>query len=182
MRYLLFMISSVPFKPSHVPLDSPDYSLGDLVKVTRLPVGTVRMWLERKVLQLGPNDVDASGKGSSRLFTLRTVYLAATMAEISRLGVSPSQAAKWAHLIWRTGVERVITDHENMVFVGNPNSDRFRIASRGSLSDEVIFDDSSATDVPELSVVAIDISGVVRKCREALGLQNSSPTPRLSRD
>ena len=160
-----------PFKSSSFDLDTPSYSLADLVKVTRLPMGTVRMWLERKILQLGPNDIDASGKGSTRHFTLGTVYLAATMAEITRLGVSPSQAAKWAHVIWRLGADRVVSPQEDMVFVGSPISDRFRIATRSGLSEEVIFADLPATDeAPELSVVVIDVSGVVRKCREALGL------------
>ena len=160
-----------PFKSSSFDLDTPSYSLADLVKVTRLPMGTVRMWLERKILQLGPNDIDASGKGSTRHFTLGTVYLAATMAEITRLGVSPSQAAKWAHVIWRMGADRVVSPQEDMVFVGSPTSDRFRIARRRSLSDEIIFDDSSPTDeAPELSVVVIDVAGGVRTCREARGL------------
>lgn len=157
-------------------LDTPTYSLGDVVKVTRVPVGTVRMWLERRILALGPYDIDASGKGSSRQFTLRTLYWAATMAEITRLGISPSQAARWAHIIWRLGVDTMIVPQEDMVFVGSPTSERFRIARRRSLSDEIIFDDSSPTDEsPDLSVVVIDVSGVVRKCREALGLQEEQP-------
>ena len=36
-------------------LDTPLYTLGDVVKVTRLPIGTVRMWLERKILAMGPS-------------------------------------------------------------------------------------------------------------------------------
>ena len=172
-----------PFKSSSFDLDTPSYSLADLVKVTRLPMGTVRMWLERKILQLGPSDIDASGKGSTRHFTLGTVYLAATMAEITRLGVSPSQAAKWAHVIWRMGADRVVAPQEDMVFVGSPTSDRFRIARRRSLSDEIIFDDSSPTDeAPELSVVVIDVAGVVRKWRESLGLQGDPDTGRSSRE
>lgn len=152
-------------------LDAPIYSLSDLARVTQLPVGTVRMWLERKILALGDHDIDASGKGSTRQFTLRTVYLAATMADITRLGVSPSQAAKWAHVIWRWGADKMIAPYEDMVFVGSPNSERFRIASRSGLSNEIIFGDTSATEEPELSVLVIDVSGVVRKCREALGLR-----------
>ena len=159
-----------PFKSSSFDLDTPSYSLADLVKVTRLPMGTVRMWLERKILQLGPSDIDASGKGSTRHFTLGTVYFAATMAEITRLGVSPSQAAKWAHVIWRMGADSMVAPQEDMVFVGSPTSEQFRIAKRSGLSEEVIFAELPATEAPELSVVVIDVSGVVRKCREALGL------------
>jgi hypothetical protein len=176
------MTDNEPFKLSDLALDTPSYSLGDLVKVARLPIGTVRMWLERKILQLGPNDIDASGKGSTRHFTLRTVYLAATMAETTRLGVSPSQAAKWAHVIWRMGADSMVAPEEDMVFVGSPASERFRIARRSGLSGEVIFDDLPATEAPELSVVVIDVSGVVRKCREALGLHGDPDTGRSSRD
>ena len=163
-------------------LDAPIYSLADLTKVTQLPSGTVRMWLERKILALGDHDIDASGKGSTRQLTLRTLYVAATMAEITRLGVSPSQAAKWAHVIWRLGVDKMIAPQEDMVFVGNPNSERFRIARRRSLNDEIIFGDTSATEEPELSILVIDVSGVVRKCREALGLRDDLHTGQSLRD
>jgi hypothetical protein len=162
-------------------LDAPIYSLADLAKVTHLPVGTVRMWVERKILTLGKCDVDASGKGSTRQLTLRTLYLAATMAEITRLGVSPSQAAKWAHIIWGLGVDKMIAPQEDMVFVGNPNSERFRLARRRSLNDEIIFSDTSAEEA-ELSVLVIDVSSVVRKCREALGLPLDIHAGQSSRD
>lgn len=165
------MISSVPFKPSHVPLDSPDYSLGDLVKVTRLPVGTVRMWLERKVLQLGPNDVDASGKGSSRQFTLRTVFLAATMAEISRLGVTPSVAATWAELIWRDPLSGALAPLDDKIFVGNPTNRTAHICRRSEVTAEAIFHKASWSDEEDdLSAVLVDASAVARKCLSALGL------------
>jgi hypothetical protein len=166
------MIEPHPFKnlDRDPLLDTSSFSLGDLVKVTRLPIGTVRMWLERKILELGPYDKDASGKGTVRQFTLRTVYFAATMAEITRLGITPSQAARWAHVIWRFGVETEVVPSNDMVFIGSPTSERFRIARRNGLSTEVIFDDSSPAESPELTAVVLDVSGVVRKCRTALGL------------
>jgi hypothetical protein len=166
------MTDDEPFKPSDFALDTPSYSLSDLVKVTRLPVGTVRMWLERRILQLGPNDVDASGKGSTRHFTLRTVYFAATMAEISRLGVSPSHAARWAEIIWRDPLSGSLTPHEDMVFIGNPiNNNAAHICRRSEITAEAIFHASSWPDEEaDLSAVLVDASAVARRCREALGL------------
>jgi hypothetical protein len=161
-------LAPAPFNPT---LDTPLYGLGDVVKATRLPVGTIRMWLERRILALGPQDKDASGKGSQRKFTLRTVYFAATLAEVTRLGVNPSQASKWAHIVWRLSVDRMIVPHEDMVFVGGPISDTFRIARRGILDERVIFDDDSPSgNEPDTSVIVVDISAVVRRCRSLLGL------------
>lgn len=161
------------FKPSNISLDTPSYSLSDLVKVTRLPIGTVRMWLERKILQLGPNDIDASGKGSTRHFTLRTVYLAATMAEITRLGVTPSYAARWAEIIWRDPLSGILTPHDDMVFIGNPFNNTAHICRRSEITAEAIFHASSWPDEEaDLSAVLVDASAVARRCRVDLGLQN----------
>ena len=111
-------------------LDTPIFALGDLVKVTRLPIGTVRMWLERKILAVGLHDKDASGKGTTRQFTLRTVYLAATMAEITRLRVSPSVAATWAEIIWRDSLSGLLAPLDDMIFVGNPTNRNIHIWRR----------------------------------------------------
>ncbi len=176
--YLFLMIKENPLTPAEFDpaLDTPIFALGDLVKVTRLPIGTVRMWLERKILAMGPNDKDASGKGSTRLFSLRTVYLAATMAELARLGITPSQAAMWANLIWRLSIDQMFPYREDIVFVGRPASDRFRISTRKGLSADVIFDDDSPTgEAPETSVVVVDVAALVRRCRGALNLLEEHP-------
>lgn len=170
---MLLMNPDSQFKPSNISLDTPSYSLGDLVKVTRLPIGTVRMWLERKILQLGPNDIDASGKGSTRHFTLRTAYLAATMAEISRVGVSPSHAARWAALLWRDSLSGTLAPHDDMVFIGNPFNTTAHICRRSEITSEAIFHASSWPDEEaDLSAVLVDASAVARRCRVDLGLQN----------
>ncbi len=167
------MTDNQPFKPSDLALDTPSYSLGDLVKVARLRIGTVRMWLERKILRLGPNDIDASGKGSTRHFTLRTVYLAATMAEISRLGVSPSHAARWAEIIWRDPLSGSLTPHDDMVFIGNPFNNTAHICRRSEITAEAIFHASTWPDEEaDLSAVLVDASAVARRCRVDLGLYN----------
>jgi len=174
------MVDNNPLAPADFDpaLDTPIFALGDLVKVTRLPIGTVRMWLERKILAMGPNDKDASGKGSTRQFSLRTVYLAATMAELARLGITPSQAAMWANLVWRLSVGQMFPNKEDMVLVGRPVSDRFRISTRKGLSADVIFDDDSPTgEAPETSVVVVDVAALVRRCRGALSLRDQDPTP-----
>jgi hypothetical protein len=161
-----------PFKPMNdTALDTSTYSLGDLVKITRLPIGTVRMWLERKILELGPYDKDASGKGSTRQFTLRTVYLAATMAEIARLGVSPSIAARWAEWIWRDTLSGDLVPHGDMVFIGNPTNRTAHICRRSEVSAEAVFPKTSwpGEDI-DLSAVIVDVSSIAQKCRSLLGL------------
>lgn len=158
---------------SSAALDTPSYSLGDLAKVTRLPVGTVRMWLERKILELDQNDIDASGKGSARQFTLRTLYLAATMAEISRLGVSPSHAARWAEIIWRDPLSGLLTPHDDMVFIGNPHNNTAHICRRGEITPEAIFYANPWPDEEaDLSAVIVDATAVARRCRMDLGLRS----------
>jgi hypothetical protein len=153
-------------------LDAPIYSLSDLARVTHLPVGTVRMWLERKILALGKHDIDASGKGSTRQFTLRTVYLAATMSELSRLGVTPSVAAQWAGLLWRDSLTDLLTSYDDMVFIGNPTNHTAHICPRSALKAEEIFRKTVwPGEEDDLSAVLVDASAVARKCRNVLGLQ-----------
>jgi hypothetical protein len=168
------MVDDNPLTPAEFDpaLDTPIFALGDLVKVTRLPIGTVRMWLERKILAMGPNDKDASGKGTTRQFTLRTVYLAATMAEITRLGVSPSVAATWAEIIWRDSLSGLLAPLDDMIFVGNPTNRNIHICRRSEVTAEVILHKASwPGEENDLSAVVVDASAIASRCRANLGLQ-----------
>ena len=164
-------------------LDVASYSLADLVKTTRFPVGTVRMWLERKILELGPYDIDASGKGSVRQFTLRTVYTAATMAEIVRLGVSPSVAATWAEIIWRDSLSGLLVPHDDTIFIGNPNNRTAHICRRSEVSAEAVFPKTSwpGEDI-DLSAVIVDVSSIAQKCRSLLGLPEGKTCGMVARE
>jgi hypothetical protein len=150
-------------------LDKPEYLLADLAKVTALPIGTVKMWIERRILRMDTYDKSSRGKGSVRVFTLRTVMVAATMAEITKIGVTPSKAAMWAHMIWRTPfLEEGQVPRDEAVFIGNPNSDDWRIARREALSAELIFGDAVPDDMhrapQSLSAVVIDVAALAQKC------------------
>jgi hypothetical protein len=153
-------------------LDVAQYSLSDLVKVMRLPIGTVRMWLERKILALGQYDKDATGKGSQRRFTLRTIYFAATMAEITRLGVSPSIATRWADHLWRDSTSGILSPYDDMVLIGNPTNKTVNICCRNEISAETLFYKTVwPGEEDDLSVVVVDVSALARRCRANLGLQ-----------
>ena len=58
-----------------------------------IELNVLKAWLARGVIELDRYDLEASGKGSSRLFTLRTVLGIALMAELVRLGLPPQRAA-----------------------------------------------------------------------------------------
>ena len=161
-----------PSKPDSE-LDLPEFTFSELVRAAKLPSGTVKMWIERSILKLGIFDIQSQGKGSARMFTLRTLYLAATMAEITRLGVTPSCAARWAEIIWRDSLSGILAPHDDMVFIGNPHNNTAHICRRGEITPEAIFYANPWPDEEaDLSAVLVDASAVARRCRVDLGLQN----------
>ena len=159
-----------PSKPDSE-LDLPEFTFSELVRAAKLPSGTVKMWIERSLLKLGTFDIQSQGKGSARMFTLRTLYLAATMAEITRLGVSPSAAAVWAEFMWRDPLSGIPIPYKDMVFIGNPFNLTAHICRRSEITAEAIFRETHwAEDKADLSAVIVDASAVARRCRLDLGL------------
>lgn len=163
-------------------LDQATYSLSDLALVTDHPIGTVKMWIERHILQMHLFDRAAKGKGSQRLFTLRTAMVAATIAEAVRIGVNPSKAAMWAHVIWRMPfLNEGPVPRGKAVFVGNPNSDDWRICNRDGLSAEVIFQGTDSERgvpaAPAASAILIDVAAIDLRCRAALGVHDMLTEP-----
>ena len=159
--------------------DNPVFALSDLAKASESSVGTVKMWIERRILQMDAFDLAARGKGSQRLFTLRTVMVAATIAEAVRIGVSPSKAAMWAHIIWRTPfLDEGPVPRAKAVFIGNPDWDHWRICSRDGLSADVIFggtdSERAVPAAPASSAVLMDVAAIDRRCKAALGVQDAA--------
>lgn len=78
--------------PSDVYWDTPQFLLGDAAAAAGLKPNVLKAWLTRKIVNMGRHDHAASGKGSSRLFTLRSVLSIALTAELVRLGLPPARA------------------------------------------------------------------------------------------
>lgn len=89
------------------------------------------------------------------------------------MGVSPSKAAMWAHLVWRTPIlEEGTVPRGKAVFIGNPTSDDWRICRRDLLSADVIF--GEANSLKEASAVLIDVAAIARRCVGILGIRDAS--------
>jgi hypothetical protein len=68
----------------------------DVVRATGLPPRVLSDWLDRGVIVLGRDDVDAAGSGSPRQFSRRRVNQIALTVELSRAGLPASLAAQAA--------------------------------------------------------------------------------------
>lgn len=73
--------------------DMPAFLLADAAEAACVKTNILKAWLDRQVIPLGPSDREALGRGSARVFTLRRVVCIAIMAELARLGMTPSSAA-----------------------------------------------------------------------------------------
>jgi hypothetical protein len=104
--------SKAPFDPEW---DTPRFLLGDAAAASGVTPNVLKAWLAREIVDLDRHDLEASGKGSSRLFTLRTVLGIAVMAELVRLGLPPHRAADPAI----TSVKFNIHDRKSLT----PNTD-----------------------------------------------------------
>jgi hypothetical protein len=103
--------------PSNLGWDTPRFLLGDAAAASGIKPNVLKAWLAREIMDLGRHDLEASGKGSSRLMTLRTVLGIAVMAELVRLGLPPHRAAAPA----KTSVTINIRDRKNKSAA--PNTD-----------------------------------------------------------
>jgi hypothetical protein len=68
----------------------------DITHATGLAPRVLSDWLDRGVIALGRDDVDAAGSGSPRQFSRRRVNQIALAHELSRAGLPPSLAAQAA--------------------------------------------------------------------------------------
>jgi hypothetical protein len=82
-----------PKTPYDPKWDTPKFLLGDAAAASGVKPNVLKAWLARGIVDLDRHDLEASGKGSSRLLTLRTVLGIAVMAELVRLGLPPHRAA-----------------------------------------------------------------------------------------
>lgn len=80
-------------------LDTPSFLLSDMAAAADVNTNILKAWLDRKVAPLGSSDRQALGRGSGRVFTLRRVFSIAIMAELVRMGITPSRAAGLAFMV-----------------------------------------------------------------------------------
>lgn len=76
--------------------DEALYLFGDAAAASGVSPNLLKAWLRRQVVPLGRYDLKGQGKGSSSQFTLRTIFSITLLAEMVRLGLSPSRAARIA--------------------------------------------------------------------------------------
>jgi hypothetical protein len=80
-------------------LDTPTFLLSDVAAAAEVNTNVLKAWLDREVVPLGANDRPALGRGSGRVFTLRRVFSIAIMAELTRMGITPSRASALAFMV-----------------------------------------------------------------------------------
>jgi hypothetical protein len=73
---------------SNLSIDEPRYLLGQVAYAAGISSGLLKAWITRKVIFLTEYDREAHGKGSSRVFTLRTALVVALAAELVKMGIS----------------------------------------------------------------------------------------------
>jgi hypothetical protein len=67
-----------------------------VVAVTKIPIDTFNRWLDRKVIELAPDDIPGDGRGKPRRFGTRTITKLAIAHRISLLGVPANIAVSLA--------------------------------------------------------------------------------------
>lgn len=92
--------------PSDPTWDTPRFLFGDAAAASAIKPNVLKSWLGRGIVESGRHDREASGKGSSRLFTLRSVLCIALMGELVRLGLPPARAAFYASVATEMKVHR----------------------------------------------------------------------------
>jgi hypothetical protein len=145
------------------------YQISKVAQASGAEIETIKTWIKRGILVLGPDDVPAETRRSARLFSFETVIQIATMHEFTQLGISPTRAAKWAISFahWGDGKRNpsaLYPDGETYLF-GLPNSDIgiVRNVQAGKSVQESI-------NRPTRSFVAINMFKIVLEVRERLGL------------
>lgn len=100
--YLLAMNNAEDPATERSPYDAAAALLGDVAEAANIPPLVLKAWLDRKVIPLSEYDQPAIGKGSARIFTFRRVLSIAIMAELTRLGITPSRAAAIGYFVTDT--------------------------------------------------------------------------------
>jgi hypothetical protein len=137
--------------------DKPKFLLGDAAAASGLSPNTLKAWLARGIVELGGYDHEASGKGSSRLFTLRSMLSIALAADLVRLGLSPTRAVLPAFAATRSETP---PDVESLLLVF-PSVDKtsWKVVNIG---EKTPIGDHLKTGL-ETSVAAVSIRGVFGK-------------------
>jgi hypothetical protein len=69
------------------------YQTGAVSRATNMRQTKLERLLDRGVIAVGSQDVDASGSGSARLFTRNSVYRVALASALMNIGLPPGRAA-----------------------------------------------------------------------------------------
>jgi hypothetical protein len=155
----------VTFKP-HPVLDEPKFLLSDVAFAAEVSQPVLKAWLSRepRVVALGPYDRHAFGKGSSRVFTLRTAILIALIAELVRLGITPLRAGALSFM----ATNRPEGDHgldwdrfagPESVLIAYAKGNAFAFVPQGTALDDVLETQPWAQERPA-SFVAVSIGRV----------------------
>src|ERR1700733_6922730 len=79
-----------------VEADTPAYFASEAARAAGIDVLTLQNWLKRDAFGFTKHDRVGKGAGSRHLFTLRSVLILATTAEIVRNGITPQHAYRIA--------------------------------------------------------------------------------------